>query len=250
MTRSAPSHLRVAISPVEPPAPGSPPSIVGVIDVLRATTSIPHALAAGVARVVPLATAEEARHLAARYGGKNALLCGEREGIRLPGFQLGNSPSEYTRDRVEGHTLFYCSTNGSGAVVRWEGHGELLLLSFVNVGAAVERLAGTRGDIQLVCAGQGGRACLEDTALAGLAVRRLRERRPDLHPDDGAGMAERVWDSWRGNVEGMLRASAHGRYLEGLGFGSDLALCAERDVMTVVPTLAEGSFEGEGSPKA
>jgi len=207
-----------------------------VIDVLRAATSLPHALAAGASAVVPLATVEEARRRAASHAPETVLLCGEREGRPLPGFDLGNSPAEYTPERVAGRTLLYCSTNGSGAVARWGGRvRELMTLSFVNVSAAVERLAGAEGSVLLVCAGQEGRACLEDTVLAGLAAHLLRERRPDLLPDDGTRLAEAAWESWGGDVEAMLRASSHGRYLESLGFGGDLVLCARRDTVPVIP---------------
>lgn len=246
MRGQIPARLGAVLSPAEPLPSGPAPRRIAVIDVLRATSSIPTALAAGAEAVVPLATVEEARRLASGPSPDPVLLCGERDGVPLPGFDLGNSPAEYTRGRVAGRTLLYCSTNGSGAAVRWRDAGELIALSFLNLTAGVEHLAGGSGDVLLVCAGQGGRASLEDTALAGCAVSRLRELRPDLVPDDGAMMAERVWGSFNNDALGMLRASQHGRYLMSLGFGEDLVLCAAVDSVPVVPFLAGDRFRLTG----
>jgi 2-phosphosulfolactate phosphatase len=110
---------------------------VVVIDVLRATTTIVHALAAGTSEVAPCEEIEDAKKLAATLGSK-AVLSGEREGLPIPGFDLGNSPAEFTRDRVAGKTLVFTTTNGTRAMHRCRHAARVLLGAFVNFSTATD----------------------------------------------------------------------------------------------------------------
>ncbi len=224
---------------------------VAVVDVLRATSVIPRAFASGATRVIPAESVEQATGLLASLDRKTTLLCGEREGKKIPGFHLGNSPLEYLPKAVKGKTLIFSSTNGSQAMARCLAAPEQVLASFVNVGAAVARLLASDRNLVVVCSGKLGRSCLEDTALAGLMVERLLDRASGLAPDDGALMARTLWRHWEGNVPGLLRESSHGRYLLSLGFAADLDFCAREDAVGTVPVLKNGriELEGDASPQ-
>src|SRR5260221_2263163 len=89
-----------------------------VIDVLRATSTIVHALAAGAKAVIPCGEIDEARQVAARSPAGSVLLGGERKGLRIPGIDLGNSPTDYTPDVVTGKKIIFTTTNGTRALIR------------------------------------------------------------------------------------------------------------------------------------
>src|SRR6185295_15743435 len=145
-----------------------------VIDVLRSCTSIAVALSNGAAKIIPVATVEGAARLASTLDAKSRLLCGERDGHKVSGFDLGNSPREYARERVEGATLIFASTNASPLMAGLLDGREQLLLAYVNVGAVAEAVRRKGEDVAIVCAGKNRRFALEDTACAGALIARIR----------------------------------------------------------------------------
>jgi len=215
-----------------------------VIDVLRATSVAAVALAAGAAALVPTAEPPEAFALRDRLGaaGKSALLCGERGGVRIPGFDLGNSPLEYVPAAVGGRVLVQCSTNGTGAMIRCAGAGRILLASLGNTGAVVRALRETGDTVHLVCSGKEGRPAAEDLAVAGLLVEAL-----GAAATGAAGAARSAWAACRPDPAAFLAGTEHGRYLASVGFADDLPACAARDALSLVPELrreAEGPLAG------
>jgi len=235
----------------------SPPEATGallcdrnvvVIDVLRATTVISHGLAAGAERIIPAVSPEEARDLGAGLDPGSALLCGERQGYRIPGFELGNSPLEYTPDRVKGRILILASTNGSVLLARCCTARRILAVSFNNLSVVAARMRAAGGPWIAVCSGKLGRACLEDLVCAGrLGVRLGLSGAGDSGDSldearDGLAIARLLDERLGGDLAGMLRRSAHGRYLESIGFGRDLDLCSRLDILDVVPEMVGGAI--------
>ena len=198
-----------------------------VIDVLRATTTLTVACAHGAARVIPVAGIEPAFARKARE--PSVLLCGERDGLKVPGFDIGNSPAEYGEETVAGRTLVFASTNGSRAMLACAGAGVRLLGAFVNAAAVVESLAGRRF-VLLACAGKEGRFALEDAACAGWLCSRLAARGARIE-GDGARLAAAIAPRDGAGVRALLQGSAHGRTLRALGgaFARDVEFCAELD---------------------
>ncbi len=198
-----------------------------VIDVLRATTTLTVALANGARRVEPVAGPAQA--LAARAREPGALLCGERGGLKIPGFDLGNSPEEYGAAAVTGRTLVFASTNGSRAMLACAGCGTRLLGAFVNASAVVDSLAG-RKHVLLACAGKEGRFGLEDAACAGWLCRALEARGARIE-GDAARLALALAPRDAAEIRALLQGSAHGRTLRALSpsFARDVELCAALD---------------------
>src|SRR5262249_37493542 len=140
-----------------------------------------------------------------------ALLCGERDGRIVPGFDLGNSPSEYDAARVDGKTLIFASTNGSQAL-RWAGKARLRIPgAFVNAGAVAKRATAAR-TVWIVAAGKLGRFALEDAACAGWMARALVAQ-GFRAADAAARTAIAMAPADAGGVTALLQGCAHGRYL-------------------------------------
>ncbi len=204
-----------------------------VIDVLRASTSIITALANGCAGVVPVAEPDEAIRRAAAQPG--SLVAGERKGDPLKGFHLGNSPLEFTRERVGGRTVFLTTTNGTGALLAVRSAAAIGVAAFVNAGAAASwALAAGRG-LVIACAGDAGRRSLEDEVCAGLIVEQVRAARPDavLGPEaeEMAGQAR----PYAKDLGRLAQDSAWARKLGNQGRGADLAACLTLDAIGLVP---------------
>lgn len=220
-----------------------------VIDVLRASTTMITALASGAVRVIPVADVAEARRLAAD-AGPAALLGGERGGVRIAGFALGNSPLEYRPARVAGRTLVITTTNGTAALEASRGAREILVGAIVNrsaVAAAIRRLAVPGDAVHLVCAGTDGRVSAEDVLAAGAIIDAAA---PDGSRDVLDEAAREAVASFRkisaaADVAGALvaefRRAPGGSNLVDLGMEIDLPVAAAIDSLAVVPRLDKAS---------
>lgn len=212
-----------------------------VIDVVRATSCIVEAIANGARAVHPAVSVEEAAALQARLNGHGdrALLCGERGGLRIDGFDLGNSPTEFTAAAVGGRRLVMTTTNGTRAFAAARHADRVLAASFFNRSAVADAV---RDDdaVAIVCAGKEGRFSLDDAVCAGHIVRALLERAADpVTLADGA-LAVRDLAALHGVSADMLAGTAAGQALVEVGLGADLALCARIDRHQIVPMMQDG----------
>jgi len=213
---------------------------VVVIDVLRACTSLTVALASGAEKVVPADSVEGAKQLLALLDRESTLLAGEQEGVKLPGFDLGNSPGEFRDPRVVGKTLVFTSTNGAPLLARMFDEVERPLLSFVNVRAVEEYLEAVRdAELTIVCAGQSGGFSLEDAVCGGMLCARL-SRLGEHDYNDGARAALLLYENHRSDLAGLMRTCSHGRFLAELGLTEDLEEATRVDSIQIVPVVREG----------
>ena len=209
--------------------------IAVVIDVLRASTTIITALANGAARVRPMADVAATRACAAALG-PGGILGGERGGVRIDGFDLGNSPAEYARDRVAGRSLVITTTNGTAALAACRAAREIVVGAIVNrsaVAAAVRQLAAAAdcGDAHLVCAGTDGTVTAEDVLAAGAILDAALRDAP----------AEELDAPARAALAAEFRRAPGGANLVALGMEADLPCCAALDAVAVVPRLDAAS---------
>jgi 2-phosphosulfolactate phosphatase len=216
-----------------------------VIDVLRASTSICTALHNGCRHVTPVPTPEQAFELREQNADDQMLLCGERGGKKIDGFDLGNSPSEYTPDRIADKTMIFCSTNGSGAVVKCQSAAATFVGGFINLQVLIERLNASNRSLTVLCSGREGRFALEDTICAGMLVERLVSESEYAICNDAALVARLLYKNYAQNIETAVRVSDHGRYLTVLGFGADISLAVALDSMPVLPVLRDGKLMAE-----
>ena len=207
-----------------------------VIDVLRATTTIIHALAAGCEAVRPCQEIDEAKKLADGMRAGRVLLAGERGGRPLPGFDLGNSPREFTPKLCRGTTLVFTTTNGTRALLRAAEAERVLIAGFVNYSAVCEQLRSDARPLHIMCAGTDGEITLEDALLAGAFVDFLSET-GDVHLNDAARLA---WDCFENHgkvLDGALEISRGGENLKQLGYDDDIRAAAQVDQFALVPEL-------------
>lgn len=240
-----PRLLRVHLLPElsSPREPGR--KVMVVIDVLRASTTIAHAVSAGVHSIVPCLEVSEARAQLDKSDAKTGptmLLGGERQGKPIPGFDLGNSPSEYTPSRIRGKQLIFTTTNGTRAMKRCLGAHRTLIGSFVNF-SSISRSIESAEEIELVCAGTNGEVTREDVLFAGALAARQKVIDEQLSFNDSAQLACDAWKSIGGEAishEGLIQQLADttgGRNLAKINLSADIEIAAKIDAIAVVPEL-------------
>ena len=217
-------RVHIAFTPDE--AAAAPTGVV--IDVIRATSTICQALDSGYERVWCAAEVEDARALS----GEGVTLGGERLGVRIDGFDLGNSPREYLEPR--GTTLAMSTTNGTRAIVTGaERCDRVYIASLMNLSAVIERARSHGEDVAVFCAGVKGAFALDDAYVAGRVAEGL-----DCERTDAAEAGVRLAASYA-SAEDAFRASRSGRNLinHGPELEEDIPWCARESVLDVVPQL-------------
>lgn len=212
---------------------------VVVVDILRATTTITHALNNGAKAIYPVSSIEEALRLANTFGRDEVLLCGERKCLPIAGFDLGNSPQEFTRERVAGKILVMTTTNGTAALSLTGGASRVLVGSMLNLGAVVADLARSGGDPVILCSGRDRHFAIEDAVAAGAMATRLMEERPGDWVLNDAALAAIALARDFGATTATFRNSESGRALLATGHEPDLDFCAKVDTLNVLPVLHE-----------
>jgi 2-phosphosulfolactate phosphatase len=230
-------------------------STAAVIDVLRASTTIAYALEAGAREIIPCLEIADALALAEQLAADNVVLGGERQGVAIDGFQLGNSPEEYSVDRVGGKTVILTTTNGTRAMVHAQHADEVLVASFVNAAAIVAKLR-EREKISILCAGTDGLISEDDVLLAGMLVDRLQRQAGMVYQENAQALTAR--ESWLhafplpqalgaelfdpDRLAERLRKSLGARNLIALGLDDDILAAAQIDRFDVVPRLDRKTF--------
>lgn len=214
-----------------------------VVDVLRSATSVAAALENGARTIVPAASTEEALRITNSLGRDQVILCGERQGVRIDGFDLGNSPAEFTAEAIGGRMIVMTTTNGTRALMSMAGARVVYVGALVNLGAVARRLRDAETDPLIVCAGREGRVSVDDALCAGLLVEACLlqiEAGPDgLVLGDGAIAALALARQHAPVTTEFLRDSAAGRALEAVGHHDDIEFCACVDSIPVVPVFRD-----------
>jgi len=219
-----------------------------VIDVLRASTTMVTALASGAREIIPCQEVDEARQIAAKLPAEECLLGGERDGLPIEGFHLGNSPGEYSAQKVAGKTIVFTTSNGTRALWRARKARRVLVAAFVNASAVITELAG-EDRIHLICAGADGRITHDDVLLAGMLVGRLQALQPgSVELNAQAVTAYENWTytfplPYSQGAEPMppellarqLRKGSAGQRLMDLGREDDILAAAQINRFGVVP---------------
>lgn len=231
-------RLHVCFTPAEVRADDIAGASAIVIDVVRATSCIVEAMANGAEAVLPAVSIEEAVRLRDSAAGDEVLLCGERRGLRIDGFDLGNSPAEFTTEAVGGKRLVMTTTNGTRALAAAEEAERILPASFLNLGAVADAVRGDRA-VVIVCAGRAGRFAMDDTVCAGHMLRRVLCGFGGPVVLDERAQAAVDLAGIHGVSAAMLTATGAGRALVEAGLGGDLALCASTDRHKIVPMMRD-----------
>jgi 2-phosphosulfolactate phosphatase len=217
-----------------------------VLDILRATSTMVTALGNHAEGLIPVAEPEAAFALQQKFGAGQCILGGERKGYKIPGFDLGNSPAEYTATAVSGKTVVLCTSNGTKAVLWAKKAQEVLIGSFLNMTAICNYIKSqlntgtTPIDITIICSGREGTFSLEDFTGAGMIVS-LAQTGCEL--SDTAKAALYAYEKARETgLTTFVGQTGHGSYLKEIGMEPDIALCTEIDKYPIVPRMVDGAI--------
>jgi 2-phosphosulfolactate phosphatase len=214
-------------------------SIVVIIDVFRATSTIATALYNGAEKVIPVAGVEDCIAIGKKL---NAVTAGERDGKIIEGLQHGNSPAEYFRSFIKGKTLVLTTTNGTKLLhmALDKGASEVVTGSFPNLSAVYDHLASSNKNVILGCSAWKDRFNLEDTLFAGAVISQIKKY--FTIRCDSSLMAEDMYKLHCNDLHSFIRKTTHWHRLASYGLEKDLEYCVTRDVANVLPQYENGAL--------
>jgi 2-phosphosulfolactate phosphatase len=205
-----------------------------VVDILRATSCMTTAFAHGIECIAPFAQLDECLAMKA----KGYFTAGERNGEKVEGFDLGNSPFEYMNPNLKGKKIAFTTTNGTLAIAKSKGAKEIIIGSFLNLSSVVDYLLNSPNQVLVVCAGWKGKVNLEDTLFAGALVEQLKNH---IEPDCDAPLAaQRLYNLAKENMVEFLKDSSHVKRLNRLDIHKDIEFCLTSNLYQIVPVLDNG----------
>lgn len=215
--------------------------VVFVIDVLRACSTIHTALENGANGIIPVAENEDAGRYTRYLDPSSVLLCGEKEGKKVEGYHLGNSPLEYRQDVVKNKTIIFKTSNGTRAITRSTNAKELYTGSFLNLSAMVDKIIEKNlDDVLLVCSGWNSRLSIEDLLCAGAVIHRVYDKKLPDDAADGVKVAFGLYEKFGDDLANLIDSSNHAKRLRELGNGPDVAYCCKMDVYHSLPRFYDG----------
>lgn len=206
-------------------------SLVVVIDIFRATSSMCYGIANGAEGIIPVATVEACRS----YEQSDYLLAAERNGEVVNGFDFGNSPFSYTSEKVSGKTVVLTTTNGTHAINESREARKVLIGSFLNLSALSNWLKTQPNNVLLLCAGWKNKVNLEDSLFAGAVAHQLQDEGYKF--DDSAILAADLFQMAKNDLAAFLKKTSHSERLKELKIEADIAFCLQVDLVNAIPVL-------------
>ena len=207
-----------------------------VIDVLRATSVMITALHNGAEKIFPFKDIKTIQERCENL--KNIIKCGERNALKIDGFDLGNSPLEFTKEKVFGKDIYMSTTNGTKAVENSLSAEKIIICSFLNIKSVSEKLLEYKKDVVIVCAGTNGKFSLDDTLCAGLIIKEI-QKHTEIQMNDVLLAAVRISESHE-NIKDILKGSTHYERLLSLGFEKDMEHIFSLNKYSIVPEYKNG----------
>lgn len=216
-----------------------------VIDVLRATSSMIAALDSGAHRIIPTLEVEEARALKRSLPEGSVILGGERGGLMIDGFDVGNTPQEFSADRVAGRTVVMTTTNGTRAILMSLGAEKVYIAALINAAATARVLCEGEGDVVLVGSGTERRVSWEDSLCAGAIIERMLtgSGHGAFHLTDSALIASEIWKSWKHDPVTALHRGRGGRNVIHNGVSEAFETCGAVDSVDLVARVHKAPLE-------
>ena len=208
--------------------------IVVVTDILRATSCMTTGIAHGVAQIKPVATLDECKELKK----EGYFTAAERNGAKVEGFDIGNSPYSYMEEKFAGKKIATTTTNGTLAITKSTEADEIIIGSFLNLSTVADYLINTGKGVVIHCAGWKGNYSLEDTLFAGALFEKLSK---DFEGgDDATSSALSIYSAAKQNLLDTVLSSSHAKRLEKHDIRKDIELCCAIDKYNVLPYLKDG----------
>ncbi|MGL4864581.1 MAG: 2-phosphosulfolactate phosphatase [Cetobacterium sp.] len=207
-----------------------------VIDVLRATSVMVTAFKNGAQSIFPFENIDDTKQ--AYYLNNNGLLAGERKGLKIEGFHFGNSPLDFTPEKIDGKNIFMTTSNGTRAIKNAKGYDNLYIASYLNLSAVANILLKDEKDTVILCAGTDDEFSLDDALCAGMIVNKISEQ-IKIQTND-ATLSLQILANLSKNIKTTLENSKHYSYLKSIGYENDLEYCIQKDICNVVPFYKNG----------
>ena len=227
--------IDVCLSPLLIDVHDTSGKVAVVVDILRATSCMTAGIGSGISMIRPFADLESCRSM--QHEGY--LIAGERNGEKVEGFDLGNSPFDYM-DAPEGSRIAVTTTNGTVAIEKSMGADHVIIGSFLNIDAVSNWIRKKGKDVLIVCAGWKGKVNLEDTLFAGALMDRLQ---PEFSPScDAPLVALHAYHGMKDNLLEHVQNSSHAQRLKRLNISRDIEYCLRENEFNVVPVLKDGKL--------
>ncbi len=208
-------------------------SIVVVIDIFRATSSICYGIENGAEAIIPVSTVE----ICESYRSSDFLLAAERNGEVVNGFDFGNSPFAYAAEKVKGKTIVLTTTNGTHAIHQSQEASKIIIGSFLNLDALCNWLKTQDKSVLLLCAGWKDKVNLEDTLFAGAVVHHLNEDEDQYKLDDAGIASADLYMLAKGDLSAYLKKTSHSEHLKKLNIEEDIEFCLNLNIAASIPVL-------------
>jgi len=240
-----PNKIEVCFTPAIFDCFKNPEAIVIVVDVLRASTAICAAFMNGVGQIIPVGTIEEARS----YKVKNYLVAAERDGIVLDFADFGNSPFNFTPERVQGKTIVYSTTNGTQAVQMASDCYKVAIGAYLNISSLCDWASLMNRDVIIFCAGWKNKFSLEDTILAGAITEKLIERYNYQTVCDSALASLDLWNIAKSDLISYIDKAAQRSRLRINGLDDVIEYCHSVDLTEIIPVYSNGLITSNFKPE-
>lgn len=202
-----------------------------VVDVFRASATMCTMLNNGASAIIPVSDTDEARE----YKSKGYLVGAERKTKKCDFADFGNSPFDYTPEKVQGREVVFTTTNGTRAIEAASDSKELLIGTFINIDALVERCIKTAERVVILCAGWNNRISIEDTLFGGAFAEKAMELTNVDLDSDSIRMTLELWHRVKNDLMGYIKVSDHYRRLVDNGAVGDTTYCLTPNSLSVVP---------------
>lgn len=211
-----------------------------IIDILRASSSIITGMSNGAKKIIPVGDMNDAMKIATTMDQKDYLLCGEKNGSKVEGYHLGNSPLEYTPEKISGKTLIFSSTNGTKAIKKAALANEIYIGGFLNQQSILNALKQHDDEIVLICSGWQGRLSFEDILFAGALIHEITGGQLPAGAKDGTKVAFGLFEKFGDDLTGHVRNSDHARRLAKIVPTDDVEFCCTVNKFDVLPGMKDG----------
>lgn len=217
--------------------------IVVVIDMLRATSVITTAIMNGCKEVIPTLTVEEAFQKRDEIGSESCILGGERQAIKVEGFDFSNSPLEYTEDKVKGKSIVLSTTNGTRTLTNCHEAKKIYVGSVLNGTAIAKRLVDENEDVVIVNSGTNGQFSMDDYICTGFILKEMTNLTSKLYLSDIALAAKCAYEA-NPDITSYIKDARHYNVMINLNLQKDLKYCVQKSITNVVPEYIEGHIIG------
>jgi 2-phosphosulfolactate phosphatase len=208
--------------------------IVVVIDMFRATSVIVTALSNGCKEVIPYLTVEETLEHAKKLNRKDYILGGERRAIKIEGFDLSNSPLEYTETIIKDKAVLMTTTNGTKTLTKSTSAKRILIAAMINAKAVAKRLIEINEDVVIINAGTNGNFSMDDYICSGYIINEMLTEQKNLELTDIAKTANMIYEK-NPDIISYVKEATHYSVMKSLKLDNDIEYCTKKNIVDIVP---------------